>query len=296
MSKKRLTLFVSMVAMATLILAGCGGSKTSSDYIGDQVKFEIIGIDPGAGLMQATEKVLTEYGLDDWTLIEGSDTAMMASLDKAYKAKQPIIITGWTPHWMFSKYDLKYLEDPKKVYGEDEKIHTIVRAGLKDDEPTAYEFLDRFQWTPADMETVMGLIVDGAEPEAAAGQWVEDNADKVNEWIDGLSLSSGNKIKLAYVAWDSEIASTNVLKYVLEEKLGFSVEMLQVDVGPMWLGVANGDADATVAAWLPTTHEVYYEKNKGKFEDLGDNLVGTKLGLVVPSYVEINSIEDLKKK
>lgn len=285
-----------MLVIATLLLAGCGGNTTSSDFIGDQVKYEIIGIDPGAGLMAATEKVLSAYELNDWKLIEGSDTAMMAALEKAYKGQKPIIITGWTPHWMFSKYDLKYLEDPKKVYGEDEKIHTIVRLGLKDDEPTAYTFLDRFHWEPSNMEDVMVSIQGGTSPEEAAGNWVEANLDKVNEWIDGLSPVSGNKIKLAYVAWDSEIASTNVLKYIFENKLGYKVEMLQVDAGPMWIGIANGDADATVATWLPSTHEAYYEKNKGKFEDLGENLVGTKLGLVVPGYVEINSIEDLKKK
>ena len=58
-------------------------------------------------------------------------------------------------------------------------------------------------------------------------------------------------IKLAYVAWDSEIASTNVVKHVLETDLGYEVEMLQVDAGPMWAGVSDGSADAMVAAWLP---------------------------------------------
>lgn len=104
------------------------------------------------------------------------------------------------------------------------------------------------------------------------------------------------KLKLAYVAWDSEIASTNVVKAVLEEKLGYKVDMLQVEAGPMWAGISDGSADAIVAAWLPTTHKDYYDKYKGKFEDLGSNLNGTKLGLVVPTYMNINSIEELKSK
>ena len=62
------------------------------------------------------------------------------------------------------------------------------------------------------------------------------------------------KITLTYAAWDSEIASTNVVKEVLESKLNYKVEMLQVDAGPMYVGIADGSADAMVAAWLPSTH------------------------------------------
>ncbi len=288
----------SLLAAFALVIAiaGCSTAKKGSDFIGDQVHYEIVGIDPGAGLMQATEEALKQYGLADWKLIEGSGTAMAAALDKAYKDKKPIIVTGWTPHWMFAKYDLKYLQDPKGVYGGDEEINTIVRLGLKEDEPSAYQFLDRFQWTPDDMAKVMVAIQDGKKPEEAAAEWVDGNADKVNEWIKDIPKADGKTLKLAYVAWDSEIASTNVVKYVLESKLGYKVETLQVEAGPMWAGIAGGDADAIVAAWLPTTHKDYYEKYKGKFEDLGPNLTGTKIGLVVPAYMKIDSIEDLKKQ
>ena len=82
---------------------------------------------------------------------------------------------------------------------------------------------------------------------------------------------------------------------MLATKLGYKVDMLQVEIGPMWAGIANGDADAMVAAWLPTTSIDYYDKYKGKFEDLGPNLSGTRLGFVVPKYMDVQSIEDLKE-
>ncbi len=63
--------------------------------------------------MEATEKALVEYELTEWTLTTGSGAAMTAALKKAYDKEEPIIVTGWTPHWKFAKYDLKYLEDPK---------------------------------------------------------------------------------------------------------------------------------------------------------------------------------------
>lgn len=294
MKKWMIVLFSTLM---TFGLAACGSDKTSkgeqSGSVGESVDYEIIGIDPGAGLMKASAKVIEEYGLEDWRLVEGSGAAMTAALKKAYEKEEPIIVTGWTPHWKFTKFDLKYLEDPKGVFGEDENIHTIARKGLKEDLPDAYKVLDQFNWTPDDMGVVMNSIQDGADPEEAAAQWVEDNADKVAEWTDGAKKVSGDKITIGYVAWDSEIASTNVIGKVLTD-LGYKVTLTQVEAGPMWTGVADGSIDAHVAGWLPSTHADYYEKYDGKFEDLGENLKGTKLGLVVPAYMEIDSIEDLK--
>ncbi|WP_019119475.1 glycine betaine ABC transporter substrate-binding protein [Brevibacillus massiliensis] len=272
-----------------------GANSGASASVGEQVGYKIIGIDPGAGLMTATEKAIQKYGLDKWELVEGSSAAMTAALKDAYDKKKPIIITGWSPHWMFSKFDLKYLDDPKGVYGAAEQIHTIVRKGLKEDQPSAYAFLDNFNWKPSDMEDVMLEIENGKDPEQAAADWVKNHEEQVNKWVEGIEPVSGQKVTLAYVAWDSEIASTNVVAEVLKQKLGYEVELSQVEAGPMWAGVANGDVDGMVAAWLPTTHQEYVKQLDGKFEDLGVNLDGTKLGLVVPSYMDVSSIEDLKK-
>ncbi|MHC0036413.1 glycine betaine ABC transporter substrate-binding protein [Pseudoneobacillus sp. C159] len=293
MKKKWLNLLG--LALLIMALAACGADKTSSgeETLGESVDYKIIGIDPGAGIMKATAKVLEDYELKDWQLVEGSNAAMTATLKKAYEKEEPIIVTGWTPHWLFAKFDLKYLEDPNGVYGQEETINTIVRNGLKDDMPDAYTVLDQFNWTPEDMNIVMNAIYDGEDPKEAAAKWVEDNTDKVSEWTTGANKVSGDKITLGYVAWDSEIASTNVIGQVLSD-LGYRVTLMQVEAGPMWTGVADGSLDAHVAAWLPSTHADYYEKYQGQFEDLGENLTGTKLGLVVPAYMDIDSIEDLK--
>jgi len=153
----------------------------------DAVGRRIIGIEPGAGVMMTTEKALEAYGLKDWTLVESSSAAMASELLEAYREERPIIVTGWTPHWKFAKMQLKYLEDPKGVYGGDERIHTVVRRGLEEDHPEAYAFLDRFYWTPEDMAQVMVDIQEGMDPEEAARKWVEANGEKVNAWVEGLA-------------------------------------------------------------------------------------------------------------
>ncbi|MBT2287460.1 glycine/betaine ABC transporter [Paenibacillus polymyxa] len=290
-------LIITSLAIA-VSLTGCSakaGTGGETSDVGKQVNYKITGTDPGSGLMRLTAQALKDYDLSDWTLMESSAAGMTAQLDRAYKKKEPIVFVAWSPHWMFNKYDLKYLDDPKLTYGEPEEIHTIARLGLKDDHPVAYEFLDRFNWTSDDMGEVMVDIQNGMEPEAAAAKWVDEHEAKVQEWIEGLKPVNGDTFTLSYVAWDSELASTNVVRYVLVEKLGYKAEALQVEIGPMWLGIANGDVDAIVAAWLPVTHSDYWAEYGERLDDLGANMVNVKSGLAVPAYMEdVNSIEDLQ--
>ncbi|MEF2243616.1 MULTISPECIES: glycine betaine ABC transporter substrate-binding protein [unclassified Paenibacillus] len=155
-----------------------------NDDVAASLNHTITGIEPGAGMMATTAVLMDEYGLTDkWTLLESSSAAMTQELERAYAAKEPIVVTGWTPHWKFAKMDLKYLDDPKEIYGKAEEIHTIARLDLEKDQPEAYKFLKNFNWEPADMEKVMIDIADGATPEAASKKWVDENTDKVDAWL-----------------------------------------------------------------------------------------------------------------
>src|SRR5690606_13202757 len=73
----------------------------------------------------------------------------------------------------------------------------------------------------------------------------------------GAAAAQDEGIDIGYVLWDSEIASTHVLAAVIMDELGYDVNLTSVDAGPLWAGLARGDFDATVAAWLPYTHEAY---------------------------------------
>ena len=149
----------------------------------DAFNGEIIGIDPGAGLMGLTEEVVETYNLD-LRLRSGSGATMTAALASAISNHEDIVVTGWTPHWKFARFDLKYLEDPENVYGGAEQIHTIVRQGLDEDLPEAHAILDAFEWTPEQMGEVMLMNQeDGSDPYENAKQWVEDNQDIVQGWL-----------------------------------------------------------------------------------------------------------------
>lgn len=151
--------------------------------LSDEAGKTITGIEPGAGVVAAAENTVATYdNLSDWNVATSSSGAMTVALGQAIKNKEDIVITGWSPHWMFAKYDLKYLDDPEGTMGEAESINTMVRQGLADDLPEVYEVLDKFNWTQEDMEEVMLAINDGTSAEDAAKDWVTNHPEEMAAW------------------------------------------------------------------------------------------------------------------
>src|SRR5699024_11252712 len=108
-------------------------------------------IDAGAGIMQAATQAIEDYNLEGYELQTSSDAAMTAALADAIENEEPIVVTGWNPHWKFAKHDLKYLDDPKGSFGGEETINTFGRKGLEEDHPEAFQVLSNFKWTEDDM-------------------------------------------------------------------------------------------------------------------------------------------------
>lgn len=148
----------------------------------DEFGGEIIGIDSGAGIMKATAAAIEEYGLD-YELVASSEAAMIAELSGAVDDNRWIAITGWTPHWKFAEWDLKFLDDPKKVYGETENISVIARKGLDQDAPEVANLLKNFYMTDQQLGELEAMINDGMEPVEAGRQWMQENEDVVNSWL-----------------------------------------------------------------------------------------------------------------
>lgn len=152
------------------------------DLDGTVANGQIIGIDPGAGIMSAAQNAIDTYGLA-YELLDGSDAAMAAALADAIANNEEIIVTGWSPHWKFGAWDLKFLDDPQETFGAIESIHTIARQGLDQDMPEAYQIINNFNWGDADIAAVMDMNAQGANPNASAREWVDANQDKVAQWL-----------------------------------------------------------------------------------------------------------------
>ncbi|SDJ09858.1 glycine betaine ABC transporter substrate-binding protein [Salimicrobium halophilum] len=282
----------------SLIAAGCGSdSESSSDgetSVSEEVEHKIVGIEPGAGATAATDDALEAYdSLEGWEHETSSTAAMLTSLGDAYEAEEPIIVVGWSPHYKFAKWDLKYLEDPKGAYGGAEQITTLAHKGFKEENPGAYQILENIGWDISTLEELM-LQAQDASIEEVAQTWIDENQDKVDEWIADAPEGDGSSVELAMTPWDSERLTGNMAKLALEQK-GYDVSLTQVDPAIMFEAVAEGDADATLAAWLPKTHGSFYEEHKDSLVKVNEAIDGAKIGLAVPTYMEdTNSIEDLE--
>ncbi|GAB3058123.1 glycine betaine ABC transporter substrate-binding protein [Virgibacillus ainsalahensis] len=300
---KKILILIMITLM--LVLAACGsddsadeetsGNNESTGY-SEEIDYEITGIEPGAGVTVTTEEAINHYSnLEGWELKQSSTAAMMSSLNEAIDNEEPIIVTGWNPHWMFAQYpDLKYLEDPDGVYGEAEEIRTLARTGLKEEKPEAHKLLDQFAWEVEDMEGIMlEAEQTGEDIEELSRQWVHDNPEKTKAWTEGVQDVDGVEVEIASTQWDSELTSTYAVAEVMEQK-GFNVTVTTADVAVMYQAVATSDVDATVAVWMPITTKEFYDEHEGNFEDLGANLEGAKIGMVVPDYMDIDSITDLE--
>jgi glycine betaine/proline transport system substrate-binding protein len=146
----------------------------------------IIAIEPGSAVHpQIKNKVIPGYDLD-MKLVEGSTSAMLSELERAYKMREPIVFFGWSPHWMNTRYDFRYLKDPKDLQGDfndSAEISSIVREDLPEDDPVAYEFIRSISLSKEQVNQMEADINEAGDPEAGVRAWLEDNRSVVQPWI-----------------------------------------------------------------------------------------------------------------
>lgn len=161
-------------------------AKSIDDLNAQKAAFggRIVGIDAGAGVMRRTAEAIKSYGLS-YSLMPSSGTAMTAELSRSMNANKPVIVTGWAPHWMFAKWKLRFLDDPKKVFGDAEHVDSVVNPGLEAKAKPVVAFLKKFQWSPGEIDSVMLAIQSGTKPDTAADAWIAAHAERVNGWLEG---------------------------------------------------------------------------------------------------------------
>ena len=150
--------------------------KSIEDLNANADKFggKIIGIEPGSGLMRESATAVKNYGLK-LQLVEGSTSGMTAALKAAYDRKEPIVVTLWDPTWMFQKFDMKFLADPKRVFSPPQAYNLIAKKGFSAEKPEAREILSGVFMPLDQVRAINTAVSDGKTMDQAIQDWIGAN-------------------------------------------------------------------------------------------------------------------------
>jgi len=146
----------------------------------------IIGIDAGAGVMQKAKTAINKYSLNI-KLLELSEDEMVQHLEDSIKRRKDIVVTGWEPHWIFARYEMRFLEDPDIIFGEKEKIYTIAHKNLEEIHPNAVRFFERMQLSEKQLNSLVYQVRLNEDPVKGVKAWIEQNEYVVNQWTRNLT-------------------------------------------------------------------------------------------------------------
>ena len=112
------------------------------------------------------------------------------------------------------------------------------------------------------------------------------------------AVSGGKELTLGYIEWDENVAVSSLTKVLLEEELGYTVELQRTKVAvvkQVFGGVAEGDLDAFQDVWMPN-QRAYLSEVEGNVEHLDPWFEGqTAQGIAVPYYMDVRSLSELDR-
>jgi glycine betaine/proline transport system substrate-binding protein len=165
-------------------------SVTELPKFRDQLNGEINGIETGAAVNDQTRQILKNNNIEGFKVVASSGPATWQALENAVSNKEPIVVTGWYPHWKWGSYDLKYLEGAQTgqtpVFGEPEDVFKIVDDQFVGEFPKkAVCLLKHMEVNDRQIESLMDTYRnrEGTSKEEAAAQWIQDHPEDVKQWM-----------------------------------------------------------------------------------------------------------------
>ena len=156
---------------------------------------KIYGIEPGAPANQSIQAMIEadEFGLGDWELVESGEQAMLAQVSRS--GSSPVVFLAWAPHPMNEAIEITYLSGGDAQFGPDfggATVHTLAREEWDEACPNAAKLFSQLIFDVPMENVLMGRILDdGMDPQDAAKEWIAENPDRVQGWLDGVSTLDG---------------------------------------------------------------------------------------------------------
>jgi len=159
----------------------------------DDLEGKIYGIEPGNDgnrlIIDMVDK--DTFGLKGFEVVESSEQGMLAQVARSDKDGKAVVFLGWEPHPMNANFKLTYLSGGDDVFGANyggATVLTNVRAGYTTECPNVGTLLKNLKFSLAMENEIMGKILnDGAEPEAAATEWLKANGAAIEPWLAGVT-------------------------------------------------------------------------------------------------------------
>lgn len=301
-TRRPMRAFAALLTVGVLALSACGSSgsngKASDDKGSDDTTAPADG-DTAAKIGADCPEIEAPAEADssgDWELKISSTPAMLQELQTSLEGCEPIVVTLWRPHWAYDAYSVKDLEDPKGSMGEGEKIVTSANKDWVEKNPELVDALKKFKLDDAQLASLENFVLEknADDPQKGVEEWIADgdNSKLVGEWTEGLA-GDGDSVQIGFIAWDEDIAVTELWDKLLTDA-GFDVTTTELDVGPLFSGMAAGDVDFFFDTWLPATHADYWDEFGDDLEQIGEWYDGEAiLTIAVPTYMDIDSIDQL---
>ena len=166
----------------------------------EPLKRKMYGIEPGNdGNRMMIELIEADrFGLGGFTLVESSEQGMLAQVERAYNAREPIVFFGWQPHPMNKRYDMRYLSGGDDTFGPNfggAIIHTVVRKGYLQECPNVGRLLRNLSFTGAMENDLMdGILNRKLAPEESAAVWLRANPQALAPLLEGVTRADGSPI------------------------------------------------------------------------------------------------------
>lgn len=177
------------------------GLKSFSDIakFKKELNGQIFGVEAGNDGNMLIDKMITEnlFDLGGFKLRESSEAAMLSQVQRAVKAKKPIVFLGWEPHPMNRQIDMKYLEGGDEVFGANygsAKVFTLISSDFQKRCPAEAKLVSQIRFT-VDMENeLMADILESKVPaKVAAKTYLQKHPDLLKTWLAGIKDVNGEE-------------------------------------------------------------------------------------------------------
>jgi glycine betaine/proline transport system substrate-binding protein len=162
----------------------------------DDFGHKIYGIEPGAPANGSIQKMIdaNDFGLKGWEVVESSEQAMLAQVERASKSKQFVVFLAWAPHPMNDKFSIAYLSGGDAYFGPNyggAEVNTLARTGWSASCPNAAKLFHNLTFDIGMENSLMGSILGGEEPKTAASAWLKAHPDALTPWLNGVTTIDG---------------------------------------------------------------------------------------------------------